>query len=313
MQTREVNSKESKECRTIDKPRSSNTIDIKNINGVFSNAIFQLANGDKKKGDDYVNNIGALFKKLGIDNISTNVATHLSIINQNRANCRSYNVIGEDLNLITYSYWVARFHNAIADVFVKIMRDDKPDAIHTSGLNLKQILVDLPSAAVDNRVTPEDTNAQAAINNALMALSNCFTRDYVNYLVGTVRGNDSEQIKLSGTVNPKIKSLYVDDKNNTLIEAIFVAVYNTKPTQDQYLNIRSKLVATGIAITQNLEFTSAVLSVIVDELGLSEIAIICGDDIYYNKNVSRQSDPLPDTIYEIHVDENGRFTPFAGS
>jgi hypothetical protein len=171
--------------------------------------------GEKKKGDDYCNNIG---KTLGnLENLLAGffndaIRSQIAIINANRSKCSVTTslVEGDDTNTAEYGQFSTDLMAIVNQIAPLLNESDKAYfnvSAKASGIQLYNLFNNIPTVAIDERVaaviqagTEGDANALAAINAALAALRDALRARVQEYLksIGPYKKKDDDEPKGPG-------------------------------------------------------------------------------------------------------------------
>ncbi|MDD5228065.1 MAG: hypothetical protein PHD53_04620, partial [Methylococcales bacterium] len=164
--------------------------------------------GDKKKGDDYCNNIGktllSAISRLP-DFIDNAIMEAVAIINNNRGSCAVTTslVKGEDLNTTAYGEFAVTFNNVVDQIVNLLNESDQKyarGAVKNFFPTLRTLIEGIPEVAVDGRVAQviiggEEGNIEAmnAINQALLTLRDALLARFKSYLSQLVTNIGSQR------------------------------------------------------------------------------------------------------------------------
>ena len=235
---------------------------------------------EKKKGDDYVNNIQKLFEKLGIANISQIVKNLLDLISSLRPTLTATGVKGEDYNQTNYSLWAKKFTNEIIEL-KSCITTHRPKyylaEIMSSIRKITQLLQDMPDTIKDKRVLDrlkKDIDNIEKMDDAVLKLS-------------------KETIEIFQGLPKHIGS------NNCLINAIANAA-GIVPNIEQYIRIRQNL-SVRYSLHEMLDFDPFVLGIITQEFGLNNhIIVVNSQRAYFNNNVYIGENEVNRLIHEAN-------------
>lgn len=241
-----------------------------------------------KKGHDYANNIGKLFRDLHLIGLDDEIDQAIAVIDAYRSQCTALasEVVGEDTNVALYSHWCEEFKKCVSDLLKAIQDSDKGYV----GSQLKSLVPQFNTlmeqflkVTIDSRVKEalysSSPVARRAIDRIDEAL-NTIKRRFV--LVG---------LKGFVTVYGGLKEADRTTANNCLINAITDAMGIARLPGDRLLLIRSALV--GYEPFDMLNFDADVLEVITQALHIpgGRPIIVLGQRVFVNHAVYLEGTP----------------------
>lgn len=231
---------------------------------------------EKKKGEDYVNNIGKLFRSLHLSQLSCTIEKQIQIIDSNRSLCTATEVEGNDENMENYSQWASSFKEIIDKIFI-VLYDTNFKYIKTQLKDLlpklNTTIAKLPEVCIDKRVIKKlgSSTYTDEIDKAVMTISKCFYDDFAIFI------NSIKPVEL-GNGRKQYRPI-----NNCLIDAIANAA-GIVPNNEQYIRIRQNLSA-RYSLHEMLDFDPFVLGIITQEFRLNNHIIVVNTQRAYFNNV----------------------------
>jgi len=186
-----------RELESLDSSPSISSIQLMEQTTVIQLGGKGKGSGEKKKGEDYCNNIGKTLGNLEIilaGFFNDAIRNAIDTINANRAKCSVSTslVEGEDTNTANYGEFSGNLIDVVTQISNLIYETDREHFIKTAkplGRQLYRLFESIPTVAVDTRVanviqagTEGDINALTAINLALIALKEALQNRILAYL-----------------------------------------------------------------------------------------------------------------------------------
>lgn len=235
-----------------------------------------------RKGHDYANNIGKLFRDLHLIGLDEEIDQAIAVIDAHRSECTALasEVEGEDTNVALYSRWCEEFKKCVSDLLKAIQDSDKRyvgSQLKSLAPQFRTLMGRFLEVTIDSRVKDALYSSSPVARRAI---------DRIDEALNTIKTRFmSEGLKGFVTVYEGLDEIDRTTANNCLINAITDAMEIARLGVDQLLLIRGALA--GYGAFDMLNFDAEVLEVIIQALHIpgGRPIIVLGQRVFVNHAV----------------------------